>query len=35
MKYGQNVTLDTSFLENHTLNVMEKLVPDTFMKNLN
>ena len=35
MKFGQlnNVTLEISFLENHTQNVVEKLIPDPFLKN--
>ena len=35
MKFGQliNVTGETFFLKNHTQNVVEKLVPDPFLKN--
>ena len=28
-----NITWETFFLKNHTQNVMEKLFPDTFLKN--
>ena len=36
MKFGQlNVTWETFFLKNHPQNVMEKLVPEPFLKNEN
>ena len=31
MKFGQ-LTRETFFLKNHTQNVIEKLVPDPFLK---
>ena len=31
----ENVTWETFFLKNHTQNMIEKLVPDPFLKNLN
>ena len=30
-----NITLETFLLKNHTQNVVEKQVPDPFLKNLN
>ena len=43
MKFGQSiefkifieVNIEMFFLKNHTQNVMEKLVPDPFIKNSN
>ena len=34
-KDNQNITRETFFLKNHTQNVVEKLVPDHFLKNQN
>ena len=35
MKFGQliDLTWETFFLKNHKQNVVEKLVPDSFLKN--
>ena len=38
MKFGkliQNITCETFFLKNHLQIVMEKLMPDPFLKNQN